>query len=127
MRPPLEHLGENVRRLLTREVHSPELRNAVIAVLEEHSVVQFLGPSHTNRRIDGLVATDVEVIHELLEEQSTQALRRARVPSEQCSFHDFGQVDQRENRLIEVREVPAQHVGFAFRELFCVVGGHGGR
>ncbi len=40
---PLEDLGEQVRRLLAREVHATELRDGVVAVLEEHAVVELLG------------------------------------------------------------------------------------
>ena len=40
---PLEHLGEDVRCLLARQVHAAELGDRVVAVLEEHLLVQLLG------------------------------------------------------------------------------------
>ena len=41
---PLEHLREQVRRLLAREVHATELGDGVVAVFEEHAVVELLRP-----------------------------------------------------------------------------------
>ena len=40
---PLEDLREQVRCLLTREVHAAELGDGVVAVLEEHARVELLG------------------------------------------------------------------------------------
>ena len=40
---PLEDLREEVRRLLAREVHAAELRDGVVAVLEEDALVELLG------------------------------------------------------------------------------------
>ena len=53
---PLEHLGEQVRRLLAREVHPAELGDGVVAVLEEHPVVELLGPPQPDGGVDGGVA-----------------------------------------------------------------------
>jgi len=72
---PLEHLGEEVGRLLAREVHPTELSDAVVAVLEEDAVVERLGPLEADGRVDGLVAGGVELADELVEEQPPQALR----------------------------------------------------
>ena len=72
---PLEHLGQHVRRLLARQVHPTQLGDGVVAVLEEHLLVQLLGSLQTDGRIDRLVAADVEVADELVEEQTPQLLR----------------------------------------------------
>ena len=40
---PLQHLGQEIGRALAREVHSAELGDRVVAVLEEDALVQLLG------------------------------------------------------------------------------------
>ena len=75
--PPLEHLRQEVRRLLAREVHAAELGDGVVAVLEEDAVVELLGPAQADGRVDGRVAGDVEIADELVEEQPPEALRAA--------------------------------------------------
>ncbi len=65
---PLEHLGEDVRRLLAGEVDPAELRDRVVAVLEEDPLVQLLRASQADRGVDGRVARDVELSYELVEE-----------------------------------------------------------
>ena len=122
--PPLEHLGQQVRGLLAREVHAPELGDRVVAVLEEDPVVQLLGPLQAHRGVDRRVAGDVEVAHELVEEQAAQALGRARVTGEQRPLHDLGQVHEGEHRTVEVREVPPQDVGLRGGVLLADVDGH---
>ena len=72
---PLEHLGEDVRCLLARQVHTTELRHRVVAVLEEHLLVELLGTLQTDGGIDGVIAADVEIADELVEEQPAEALR----------------------------------------------------
>ena len=55
---PLEHLGQDVGRALARQVHAAELGHRVVAVLEEHPLVESLGargaegvgPAHRSRR-----------------------------------------------------------------------------
>ena len=123
---PLEDLGEQVRRLLAGEVHAAELGDRVVAVLEEHPVVELLGPAQADGGVDGEVAGDVEVADELVEEQAAQALVGPRVPGEQRALHDLGQVDQGEDRAVEVREVPPEDVGLVGGELLGDVDGHGG-
>ena len=71
----LEDLGQDVRGLLTREVDAAELGDGVVAVLAEYPRVELLGPSETHGGVDRLVAGDVEVLDELVEEESPQALR----------------------------------------------------
>ncbi len=69
---PLEHLGEHVGCLLAGEVDASELGDRVVAVLEEDAVVEPLGPFEPDRRVDGLVAPDVELADELVEEQAAE-------------------------------------------------------
>src|SRR2546422_657456 len=57
---------------------------------------------------------------ELVEEEAAQRLRRARVPREERALHDLGQVDEREDRAVEVGEVGGE--GGAF--LPCELVGH---
>ena len=56
-------------------MHAAELGDGVVAVLEEHPVVELLGPPQADGGVDGEVAGDVEVADELVEEQPAQALR----------------------------------------------------
>ena len=125
---PLEHLGEDVRRLLAGQVDAAELGDRVVAVLDEHLLVERPRPAR-RPTVASIVWSprDVEVADELVEEQPAQALRAAAVAGEQRALHDLGQVDQGEHRPVEVREVPPQHVGFLRGELLGDVGSHGRR
>ena len=76
---PLEHLREEVRRLLAREVHTAELGDGVVAVFEEHALVELFGALQPDRCVDGEVAGEIEVVDELVEEQAAQTLVGARV------------------------------------------------
>ena len=113
---PLEDLGEQVRCLFARQVNPTELGDRVVAVVEEHPLVQLLRPVEADRGIDGMVAAHVEVADELVEEQPAKRLVAAAVPGEQRALDDFGQVDQREHRTVEVGEVSTQHIGFVRAE-----------
>ena len=90
----LEHLGQDVRRVLARHVHAAELRDRVVAVLVEHPLVQPLGarslPTSARRRRPRGRATSSE---ELVEEQPPQRLRRPRVAREQRALDRLRQVD----------------------------------
>src|SRR5205085_8486151 len=121
---PLEDLGEEVRRLLAGEVHTTELRDGVVAVLEEHAVVELFGATQADRGIHGEVAGEVEVVHELVEEEATQARVRARVPREERALHDLGQVDEREHRAVEVGEVRPEDGRFLLGEILGGVHAH---
>ena len=121
---PLEHLGEQVRRLLAGQVDAAELRHGVVAVLEEHPVVELLGAPQPDGGVDGLVAGDVEVADELVEEEPAEALGRAAVAGEQGALHDLGQVDQGEHRTVEVREVAPEDVCLLRLEVLGDVDGH---
>ena len=63
-----------VSRLLAGEVNATELGDRVVAVLEEDAVVELLGPAEADPGIDRLVAGDVELADELVEEQPSEAL-----------------------------------------------------
>ena len=71
---PLEDLGEDVARLLAREVHAAQLGDGIVAVLVEDLLVQVVGAVETDRRVDRRVARQVEVPDEFVEEQPAQAL-----------------------------------------------------
>ena len=60
-------------------MHPTELGDGVVAVLEEHAVVELLGAAQPDGRVDGEVAGEVEVVHELVEEQAPEALVGPRV------------------------------------------------
>ncbi len=97
---PLEHLGQDVARLFTGQVDAAELGDRVVAVLEEDLLVEVVRAREPDRCVDGHVAREVEVTDELVEKESAQTLRRPRVPGEECSFDDLGQVDQGEDRAL---------------------------
>ena len=105
---PLEDLREDVGCLLAREVHSPELRDGVVAVLEEDPFVERLGPLQADGGVDGEIAGEVEVGDELVEEEATQALRAPRVTREQGALDHLGEVDHAVHGTIEVGEIPAE-------------------
>ena len=121
---PLEHLREHVRRLLAREVDAAELRDGVVAVLDEDLLVELLRPCQPDGGVDGGVARDVEVADELVEEQPAQALGRARVPGEEGALDHLGQVDQGEYRLVEVRDVAPEDGLLVRGEALFGVGEH---
>ena len=102
---PFQGFREQLGRLLTREVHAPELGHGIVAVLNEHRVVEARGPFTAGGRCGALGSCPRDVPRELVEEQSPQRLRGARVAGEHRTFDRFGQVDQGEDRPIEVREV----------------------
>ncbi len=106
-------------------MHTAELCDGVVSVLEEHPVVELLGPAQTDGGIDGGVTGDVEIADELVEEQAAKALRAAGVAGEQGALHHLRQVHQREDRPVEVGEVAPEDVRLIRRELLGDVDGHG--
>ena len=52
---PLEHLGQQVRRLLAGQVDAAELGHRVVAVLDEHPLVELLGPARADGGVELLV------------------------------------------------------------------------
>ena len=103
-----------------------ELGDGVVAVLDEDPVVELLGPGQPDGGVDAVVARDVEVADELVEEQPAQALGRAGVPGEKGTFDDLGQVDQGEDRPVEVGDVATEDLGLVVRPLLRGVEVHGG-
>ena len=121
---PLEHLRQHVRGLLAGDVHAGQLGHGIVAVLDEHLLVQVFGPLEADRGVDRVITRDVEIADELVEEEPPEALGAAAVPGEQRALHDLGKVDQREDRPVQVREVPPEHVPFFRCELLGDVGSH---
>ena len=72
--PPLEDLRQHVGRLLAGEVDPPELGDRIVAVFDEHLFVELLRALEPDGGVDGGVARDVELAHELVEEEPAQAL-----------------------------------------------------
>ena len=71
-----------------------------------------------------MVAADVEIADELVEEQPAQALRAAAVAGEQRALDHLGQVDQGEHRTVEIGEVATKDVGLGGREVLGDVDRH---
>ena len=124
---PLQDLGKDVGCLFAGQVNPTQLGHTVVAVLEEDLVVQLLCTPQPDGGIDRLVAGHVELSDELLEEQATEALVGTRVPGEESTLHDLGEVHESEDRLVQVREVATQDVGLVRTEFLGGVGGHGRR
>jgi hypothetical protein len=82
-------------------VDPAELGDRVVAVLEEHLLVEVLGPLQPHGGVHGLVTGDVQLADELVEEEAAEALGAARVAREERSFDDFGQVDQGEHGAVD--------------------------
>ena len=122
---PLEDLGQHVRRLLAREVHATQLGDRIVAVLEEHLLVQLLGALEPDRGVDRLVAGDVEIAHELVEEEPPEALGAAAVAGEQGTLHDLREVHECEHRTVEIGEVAPEDVALLGREVLRDVDSHG--
>ena len=99
----LEHLRQDVRGVLDGQVHAAELRDRVVAVLVEHPLIELVGALECPRRTPAGACSTVGV--ELVEEQPAQRLGRPRVAREQRALHRLRQIDQREDRPVEVREV----------------------
>ena len=83
-------------------MRAAELRDRVVAVADEDPLVQLAArsPSLPSQR-----AALGHRVGELLEEQAAQGARVARVAREQRALHRLGQVDEREHRAVEVRDV----------------------
>ena len=119
---PLQHLGEQVGGLLAGQVDPAELGHRVVAVLEEHPVVELLGPGQAHGGVHPVVAADVEVADELVEEEAPEALAGAGVAGEQGALDDLRQVDQGEHGPVQVGEVAPEDLGLLGGPLFGDVG-----
>ncbi len=129
---PLEDLGEDVRRLLAREVGTTELGDRVVAVLVEHPLVEVFSALEADRRLVGGHATcdlgdaDLGLVVELVEEEPPHRFRRPAVAGEQGALHDLGQVDDAEDRQVDVGEEPFEDTALRVAERLDVVGQRGG-
>ena len=75
---PLEHLGQEVRGALARQVHAAELGHRIVAVLAEHPLVELLGPlraGHGVRRAAAGGGGQAAGAHELVEEEAAERFR----------------------------------------------------
>ena len=120
----LEHLGQEVGGLFAGQVDAAQLGHRIVAVLEEDLLVELLGPLDAHGGVHRGVAGDVQLTHELVEEQPAEALGRARVAGEQGALHHLGQVDQGKHRQVQVCAVPPQDVLFFGGERLDGVGKH---
>ena len=110
---PLQDLRQQVRRPLARDVRAAELRDRVVAVAEEDPLVELgraLALGALDRRHLG------HGVGELVEEQAAQRARVARVAREQRALHRLRQVDEAEDRPVEVREVRREALALLLRE-----------
>src|SRR5205807_3091400 len=101
------------------QVHAAELRDGVVAVLDEDAGVELLGPGQAPRGPTAgrpPVPDRPELAGELVEEQAAQRLRRPRVAGEECALHDLGEVDEGEDRAVEVGEVGSERAALGRRE-----------
>src|SRR5438093_1883943 len=118
---PLEDLGQEVRGALARQVHAAELSHRVVAVLDEHALVELLGPSRAGvgvRRAAARGRREAAGAEEFVDEEAAERLRRARIAREQRAFHDLGQVDEREDGAVEVGDVRRESGPLLRGELF---------
>ena len=102
----LEDLGEDVRDPLAGQVGASHLADRVVAVADEHPLVEPRRPLALDA-VEGTMALG-HVGGELLEEQPPHRARVARVAGEHRPLHRLGQVDQAEDRPVEVGEVGTQ-------------------
>ncbi len=114
----LQHLGQQVRGLLAGQMHPAELRHRIVAVFEEDAVVELLGPGQADGGVHPVVAAQVEIANELVEEQPPQALAAAGVTGEERPLDHLGQVDQGEHGPVEVCEVAPEDLGLPRGPLF---------
>ena len=112
----LEHLGEDVGRVLHSDVHATQLRDRVVAVLVEDLLEQSLGARGAD--VTPRVARcrgRCDRRSELVEKQTPQRFRRTGIACEERALDGFRQIDEREHGLVHVREVRGQrrrfHVG----------------
>ena len=103
--PPLEHLGQDVRRALHRDVGAAELGDGVVAVLRQDPVVERLRPGASDALAGARAAGSVVGRQELVEQQPAQRLRAPRVPGEERALHHLGEPGEREDRPRRVRHV----------------------
>ena len=91
---------------LAGDVRAAELGDRVVAVAEEDPLVELGGALALVAVARG--ACVGQRVGELVEEQPAQRARVARVAGEQRALDRLGQVDQREDGPVEVRDVRRQ-------------------
>ena len=110
---PLEQLGQHVRDVLAGDVRAAQLRDRVVAVLVEDLGEELLGSSRRRRsrprpglaRPVASVLRLPDLVGELVQEEPSQRFRRSRVSREERALDGLGQVGQREDVPVEIREV----------------------
>ena len=108
-------------------MHSPKLCHRIVSVFHEDPLVQFLRPGNPDGGVDGFIAREIQIVHELIQEQTSKALCGTAVSRKKGALHRFGQVHQRKDGEIEIGEVSPQHRRFIGRELLWNVDRHEGR
>src|ERR671910_1469859 len=101
--PALQLLGENVRDPLAGEVGATHLGDRVVAIADEHALVET-GGALSLLSLEGAPALR-DIGGELVEEEPSQRPGVAGVAREHRPLHRFGEVDEREHGPLEVREV----------------------
>jgi len=104
-------------------VGAGELGHRVVAVADEHALVEVLGAADgdhvvvAGRGCRQPVEARIRLVDELVEQDPAQAFFRPRVPREERPLDDLREVAQRKNRAIEVGEVAGQDGGLGRVEL----------
>jgi hypothetical protein len=101
--PPLELLGEDVRDPLGGDVSPADLGDRVVAIAQEDPLVEPRRPLPLGP-VEGAPGVG-DVGGELLEEEAADGSRVARVAGEERALDGLRQVDQGEDRPVEVGEV----------------------
>jgi hypothetical protein len=105
-----------------------ELGDRIVAVLEEHPLIEILGPAMVDEWVGTAETfgqsfdTGIGVVYELVQKQPSNRLGRPGVAGEECPFHYFRKVDQGEHRAVDVGKKPCQDCGFGRAERFFEVG-----
>jgi len=81
-------------------------------------LIELFGFRKANRSVDRVIARNVEVFDELVQEQPPKAFMGSAISGKQRPFDYFRQINQRKNGLVQVGEVPTKDVFFGRRKLF---------
>ncbi len=111
----LQRLGGQGRDLLDGDMRARELGHRVVAVADEHALVELLRPADGDHVVVGCrrgqaVEARLGLVDELVEQHAAEALLGAGVAGEQSALDHLGQVAEREDRPVEVGEVPPEEV-----------------
>src|SRR5262249_40235454 len=105
---------------------STELGDRIVAVFEENTLVELLGPLRSRVR-NGVISTRDSwgkwggclippILHKLVEEKTPERFRRARIAREERALHHLGKIGEREDRAVEIRDVGRERRAFLGRE-----------